>query len=129
MTFRNYITLDGKKFRTQQKAWTPVDTQPGTARRTLADETDITFGSSAYLTWMGEVEAPVALTPAEIAAGWGTYADLISIRHRKALVPFEDHYGASYAVGIFGSFPDRSFLPVWDDPTNVIFVPVKLVEA
>ncbi|HZW04401.1 MAG TPA: hypothetical protein VFF68_10765, partial [Anaerolineaceae bacterium] len=71
MTFRDYITLDGLKFKTPQKAWRPVDNNPSTLRRTLAGDADATFGPAAFFTWEGEIEAPPVAS-----VGWGTYADL-----------------------------------------------------
>jgi hypothetical protein len=125
MAIRNYITLDGKQYKTPAKTWEPTPTRPATVRRTLLGRGDATFGANSWREWRGEVEGPVT-SPGAL---WGTLGDLRASLVKRQVLAFEDHYGNSCSVVALGPFAERSIMNVWDDPENSIFLTVALVEA
>jgi hypothetical protein len=121
----NYILLDGKRYATQTKAWTPTVDKPNTIRKTLAGELDVTYGPGAFEEWIGTVEAPV--TP--ISSSWGSIQDLRATLLKRASVEFEDHYGIQrWDVHCIGPFKERSLSPMWDALSNIWFMDVKIVK-
>ena len=67
----NYIVLDGNKYKTNAKNWTPAPQKAGSVRLNLDGTLDATYGSGTLLRWEGEIMVPVTA-----AAGWGTIAQL-----------------------------------------------------
>jgi hypothetical protein len=55
----NYIILDGKKYKTPAKRWSPVYGKPATVKTTLMGVVDVTYGPGFYNEWQGEIEGPV----------------------------------------------------------------------
>ena len=62
----NYITLDGQKYKTNGKAWTPATTKAGSVRLNLDGTLDATYGAGTLLRWEGEIKVRVT-----IEAGFG----------------------------------------------------------
>ena len=55
----NYITLDGYKYKTNGKAWTPSGVKAGSVRLNLDSTLDATYGSGTLLRWEGEIKVRV----------------------------------------------------------------------
>jgi hypothetical protein len=119
----NYITLDGKKYKTPSKLWQPYGDKPATVKKTLLGATDITYGPAVFKEWRGQIEAPVTAED----ASWGTIDDLRTTLAKLEHVTFADHYGAGYMAHVLGPFQERSLASKWDSPSNVIYVQVRIV--
>lgn len=120
----NYITLDGYKYATNANKWEEVTFKPATVRYTLSGNLDVTYGDAAPREWLGEILAPVTAR----GEGWGTITTLKATLVKKSAVTFVDHYDYSCDVHCVGEQRGRSLMPRWDDPQNVFFMPVRLVE-
>jgi len=120
----NYITLDGKKYKTIHKQWTPGSDKPATLRRTLLGSLDVTYGPGTFNDWQGKLEGPV--TP--IDGSWGSIADLRLTIVKLTSVSMTDHYGVTFTVHILGPFQEESRSPVWDSASNMIYVKVRIVK-
>jgi len=119
----SYITLDGKKYKTVHKQWTPGGDKPATLRRTLLGSLDVTYGPGTFNDWQGKIEAPV--TP--IDGSWGTITDLRTTIAKTSNMSFTDHYGTSYTVHVLGPFQEESRSPMWDGSSNAIYVKMRIV--
>jgi hypothetical protein len=120
----NYITLDGKKYKTIHKQWTPGSDKPATVRRTLLGTLDVTYGPGTFPDWQGKIEGPV--TP--IDSSWGSIADLRLTIVKMTSLSMTDHYGVTSTVHVLGPFAEESRSPVWDAATNMIYVKVRIVK-
>jgi hypothetical protein len=121
----NYITLDGKKYKTPGKVWNPTVNKPTTVRYTLLGAIDGTFGAANLCDWDGEIEGPV--TP--IDGTWGSIGDLRATLAKLSALSLIDHYGATYTVICQGPFREQSFMNMWDSPSNHIAVTVKITKV
>jgi hypothetical protein len=120
----NYITLDGKKYKTIHKQWTPGSDKPATLRRTLLGSLDVTYGPGTFNDWQGRIEAPI--TP--IDGTWGSITDLRLTIVKLTSVSMTDHYGVTFTVHILGPFAEESRSPVWDGASNMIYVKMRIVK-
>jgi len=120
----NYITLDTKKYATPANNWHCITRKPNTARFTLQGDLDVTYGPAVPVYWEGEIIGPVTAR----ATGWGTIANLRTSLAKQESLNFTDHYGSSYTVHSIGDLQERSLSNKWDDPTNVLYISVKLVK-
>lgn len=121
----NYITLDGKKYKTPSKQWQPVSNKPATVRNTLLGEIDATFGSAAIDEWQGQIEGPV--TPTD--GTWGAITDLRTSLRKNIQLVMTDHYGVAYDVVVFGPLKEESLMPMWDSPSNIIAVTARIIKV
>lgn len=117
----DYITLDGKKYKTPAKTWQPVDNKIATARITLQGALDVTYGPASLREWHGEIEA--AVTP---QAGFGSITDLLTSLAKRQILSFTDHYGTAYSVDVSGQMARRSMTPKWDGYSNKWYVQVAI---
>ena len=123
----NYITLDGKKYRTPSKYWTPVEDKPATVKMTLNGTVDVTYGPHTFFEWRGQIEGPV--TPDD--TNWGTIEDLRTTCAKTTSVKFRDHYYPTHSeidVHVLGPFQERSLSTMWDNASNRIYVTVRIVK-
>jgi len=120
----NYITLDGKKYKTIHKQWTPGSDKPSTLRRTLLGSLDVTYGPGTFNDWQGKIEGPV--TP--IDGTWGSIADLRLTIVKLTSVSMTDHYGVTFTVHILGPFQEESRSSMWDAASNMIYVKMRIVK-
>ncbi len=74
----NYITLDGQKYKTNGKTWTPVPTKAGSVRLNLDGTLDATYGSGTLLRWEGEIKVRVTTE-----TGFGTIDQLRTSLQKK----------------------------------------------
>src|SRR5512133_1431823 len=94
----NYITLNGKKYKTQSKNWFPITNTPSTLRLTLNGGVDVAFGPTSITEWQGTVE--IEATP---PAGYGGYADFVTAAEARTTLTFQDHYASTtYNVYLLG---------------------------
>jgi len=119
----NYITLDGYKYRTMAKDWTPIVNVPTSFRMTLSGKSDAAFAAGDIKQWAGTIEARV--TPED---GFGSIDDLIASVLKRSPLSFTDHFGASYQVIVYGPMKQTSISPKWDGASNVYRIPVTLME-
>lgn len=123
MAFNAYITLDGKQYATLQKDWEPAYTNERSVRHTTLGVADVTFADGDIDTWEGTIVAKYA-SP---AAGYGTYADLMTSLKKKQKLSFTDHFGTTINVVAIGPFKQRASVPDWSVAT--FYVKVTLVKA
>lgn len=122
----NYITLDSKKYYTPFGVWSPpVINKPSTVEITSDGTTDVTYGPASFLSWEGDIEAPVTAP----ATGFGTVSDLSTSLAKRQTLAFYDHYNTQYSVHAIGPFHSRSISPKWDSASNVFLITVNLVQA
>jgi hypothetical protein len=121
----NYISLDGLKYYTPNKYWSPVEDKPATIRQTLLGATDVTYGPAVFCEWRGQIEGPV--TPKD--GTWGSITTLRTTIAKMVAVAFVDHYGTGMNVHALGPFQERSLSPRWDSASNSIYVTVRIVKA
>jgi hypothetical protein len=117
-----YVVLNGKRYVTLAKQWTPTFAKPMLVRQTLLGETDATYGPGVQRGWAGEIKAPVEAPSAE----WGTITDLMAAIGTLAAVPFVDHYGEACSVHLTGPGAMRSLHNMWDAASNAFYVQVLL---
>lgn len=119
----NYITFDTLKYKAPHLKYAPLRNKPATERITLSGASDVTYGPSTILEWMGEILAPV--TPED--TGWGDIDDLrVSLAKREPLALI-DHYNVASTVYALGPHGEISFAPVWDAASNEFHVSVRFV--
>ena|SRR5271157_2549424 len=121
----NYITLDGKKYKTPGAVWSPTVTRPTTIRYTLLGPVDATFGAANLCDWVGDIEGPI--TPTD--GTWGSITDLRASLAKLMAINLIDHYGISYTIVCQGGYKETSFMNVWDDPSNHINISVRLTKV
>ena len=119
----NYIILDGYKYATVANNWNPIKDKPSTVRYTLSGNLDITYSSASPVSWEGEIAGPVTARDVD----WGTIDTLRASLAKKVALDYQDHYGDTYTVHSVAEEKQRSLMPVWDDPNNVIYIQVQLV--
>jgi hypothetical protein len=118
-----YITLDGKKYKTPQKSWTPTELKPATVRVTLLGAMDATYAPATILVWQGEIEVPFQTSE----SGFGTISDLETSFRKRQLLSFQDHFAvATYQADVSGQMVKRSNTPKWDGTSNKFFVVVTI---
>lgn len=120
---RNYIILDGKKYKCPWKAWQPESSVPSSARILLDGTMDVVYGEADVYVWAGEIEAPVS--PED--ASWGTPSSLRTSLRKHTTLAFTDHYGTAYTVKATGPFKERSLGPMWDGESNIIYISASLM--
>ena len=99
-------------------------TKPGKLRKTLAGDTDVTYGPAVTDAWAGNIWAPVSAS-----GDYGTIVDLRATIAKLESVGFTDHYNVAHTVHILGPFRQTSLTPVWDSNLNRWKVTLKLVKA
>jgi len=119
---RNYITLNGKKYKTQSANWTETEVNARQTTRLASGKGDVTFGGSGYFMWTGTLIAPVVAE-----TGWGTKDTLANAFRKKTKLAYEDHLGTAYEVAIGSRMEKRSQLPDWDNVENVFHVFMEIV--
>lgn len=120
----NYITLNGKRYKTNSDTWTPPTQQrPVQVKKLWSGKNDVTFGPASIVEWSGDVIAPVVPDGPE----YGSVVDLRTAYSLLQPLSFIDHYGVSYTVVLAGSIAERSKTPVWDGASNSFLVPIILV--
>lgn len=118
-----YITYDGKKYRTLQRSWRHKEPKPATARLNLNGDLDVTYGPTTYHHWNGEIVGPI--TPDD--GTWGSYSDLITSLKKTVAVSMSDHYGTAYTVHSIETPEEDPFSPGWDHASGVFYVNVTIV--
>lgn len=119
-----YITLDGKKYATLHKDWTPGQDNARVVRMTSLGAADVTFASASMYEWEGTIVAKY--TP---ETGYGSYSDLMTSLAKKSLLTFIDHLGNAHNVVAFGPFKPKCTIPNWDSPSASFHVNVKLTKV
>lgn len=119
----DYITLDGKKYKTLFRSWRQTTPKASSERVLLSGALDVTYGHASYKLWTGEIEGPV--TP--IDGSWGSVTDLRATLAKVVGVSLTDHYGNTYTVHQIGPPQEDPFSPKWDGASNVIYFNVHLV--
>lgn len=119
----NYMTLDGKKYKTLAKDWQPMYDIPKTVRPLLNGSWDATYGLAEPMEWIGTMS--IEVTPGD---GFGSLEDFHITALKKTAIVFIDHIGTPYNVILFGPFRPRSFTAMWDAPSNCYHFPLKLVK-
>lgn len=122
----NYISLDGKYYFTPFGRWSPpLINKPSTTKVTSDGSTDVTYGPASFLSWEGDIEAPVTAP----GSGYGTVSDLMTSLAKRQALTFYDHYNTQYSVHAIGPFQSSSMSPKWDSASNIFLVTVNLVQA
>jgi hypothetical protein len=101
-----------------------------TARNTGPNDSTLNI-AIAHGTSVGITNTPTSYnTSAGRATSSGTITDLRATLKKKSVVAFQDHYAQStYQVHLLGPFPERSLTPKWDDPSNKLYIQVRIVKA
>ena len=118
----NYITLDGKKYKTNANDWEFRPMNPRTFRSTLSGSTDSTYGPVSLFAWAGSIVVPV--TP--IDAGWGGITNFKATINKQEDLTLTDHYGTAYTIMIMLSGMN-SLTPKWDGAENEIHYAVEMM--
>ncbi len=119
-----YITLDGKKYATLHKDWSPTQDNPRSIRHTSLGAADVTYATGTLFVWEGTIVAKY--TP---ATGYGSFADLMTSLAKKSSISFTDHLGVNQNVVATGPFKPKCDIPNWDSPSASFQVPVKLTKV
>ncbi len=119
----DYITLDGKKYRTTHKQWQPIIDRPVVIKKLLSGTRNVTFGPAMKPIWQGAVRA-VASSP---ETGFGDIDDLRTTYEKLESISFTDHYGNNYTVVLDRRVNEASFTPKWDAPSNKFEVNLTVV--
>jgi hypothetical protein len=119
----DYITLDGKRYRTAAESWEPNEERPLIIRRLMSGNTNVTFGPATFTGWRGVV--CVDVTP---AANFGSVDDLRATYRKRQSLSFTDHYGTNYTVVIDRAVNEKSLSPVWTAVDNVFRLNMSLVK-
>jgi hypothetical protein len=119
----DYISLDGKKYRTTHKQWQPMIDRPVVIKKLLSGSRNVTFGPAMKPIWQGAVRAPVTTSE----TGFGTIDDLRTTYAKLSTVAFTDHYGTSYTVVLDRRVNEASFTPKWDGNENKFEVNLTVV--
>jgi len=119
-----YITLDGEKYATLHKDWSPTQDNPRSIRHTSLGVADVTYSSGMLYVWEGTIVAKY--TP---AAGYGSFSDLMTTLAKKASLSFTDHLGSSHIVVASGPYKPKCDIPNWDSPSASFQVQVKLTKV
>lgn len=121
----DYITLNGKRYKTPSTNWAPVYNKPSTVRYTLLGAADATYGPAMGYEWQGEIEVPYSAT-----APWGSLSDFQATLALMTSCSFIDHLGTSYTVHVVGpQFRQRSLMSMWDSNSNKFYIPVRLIKV
>jgi hypothetical protein len=120
---RDYIILNGLKFRTAAENWEPNEERPMVIRRLMSGGSNVTFGPSTFTGWRGTVLVDVTPAP-----DFGSIDHMrITYRLRQAL-EFLDHYGNEYQVVIDRGVGEKSISPMWTAVDNVFRINLSLVK-
>lgn len=121
---RDYIILDGKRYRTAHPEWEPVDECPVVVKRLLSGGTNVTFAPTTFISWAGVVTVDVgAQSP------FGTIDEFRASIRKRAVLTFVDHFDASHSVVIDRRVGGKSLSPVWDATDNVWRMSVTLLKV
>lgn len=129
MAFRDYIVLNGYRYKTPARSWKPTTERPATARLTLMGNLEATFGAGALKKWEGTIAA-VHGEEAPGPADGTLYGNIFTLRQalqQRSLLMFNDHYGDGYQVVSMGPFDETMLHNVWNALTNKYYVRVTLV--
>ncbi len=118
----NFITLDGKKYKTSANNWLEIENSPRQHKRLLSSAGDISFGVNTFLAWKGDIFVDVS--PTDIL--YGSFDDLQTTFRKKSSLTMIDHYGVSRSVVMGGTMEKRSILPDWADPSNEFHISVEI---
>jgi len=121
----NYITLDGKKYKTRAEQWQPIVGKPAQVRYNLDGTTDATFGPATPNEWVGQILGPV--TPD--GEDWGDIDDLRTSLAKTTALTMVDHYSVEYSVLSLDGFMAESRSVMWDAETNEFRVMCRLVRV
>jgi hypothetical protein len=105
----DYITYDGKKYKTVAKNWQPQHHKPVTARYMADGMLDVSFGNGVIKTFKGEIVAD----PNETRVGYGKSSDLETSLDKLQNVIFIDHDGNSHTNTVCKGYKRRSLSPNW----------------
>jgi hypothetical protein len=119
----DYITLDGKQYRTAHETWEPNEERPMTVRRLMSGGTNVTFGPNTFTGWGGTVMADVSAV-----APFGTPTDLRTTYKKRSALSFIDHYGNSHSVVIDRRVGEKSISPMHDAPDNTFRMNLALIK-
>ena len=117
----NYITLDGKKYKTTAKSWKPSVIIPNTIRFNLDGSLDATFGPATIYQFDGTIMAPVTAP-----TGYGSVDNLRASLQKRQILTFIDHYNTTYSI-VSTNYTEYSLSPKWDNTTNEIGFAVQLI--
>ena len=104
-----YITLDGKKYATVQKNWSPASQKSVTIRPLADGDMDVSFGNGNIRSYKGEIVAVAD----ETRTGWGTSSDLVTSLDKMQVLTLIDHNNNTYNCVCQG-WKHRSLTPKWD---------------
>jgi hypothetical protein len=121
----NYVTLDGHRYKAVFGQYAQARSKPARARKNLAGNTDVTYGPSVTIAWVGEFVVPVTASGSD----WGNAADLRTTYEKMENLTFTDHYGNSHTVVMLGELSEDTMLPVLDSALNRFIFKVNLVKA
>jgi hypothetical protein len=118
----DYITLDGKRYKTTKKSWTPETVTPMQSKDYLNGDLNATFGATSLLMWEG-----VIIAPSTAPTLFGSIKDIDKTLVKRETVSFTDHHGTTYAnVHLIGPFAKHSLFPNWDVAGNPIYVSITI---
>jgi hypothetical protein len=129
MAFNSYVVLDGYRYKTLAKGWTPATARPATPRLTLLGEMEATFGAGALAKWEGLIAVPHGETTILPADGtlYGSIYTLRATVRKCQVVPFTDHNGTLYSEAVLiGPFDEQTLINIWNNPSNKYYVRLQI---
>lgn len=119
----NYITLDGRQYRTAADSWEPNEERPMVIRRLLSGGSNVTFGPATFTGWRGIVVVEVGAQ-----APFGAIDEFRATYRKRQALTFIDHYGDTYSVVIDRAVNEKSLSPMWTATDNVFRINLSLVK-
>ncbi len=129
MAFFTYIILDGYRYKTLAKGWTPQTLRPATPRLTLLGDMEATFGAGALAKWEGLITVPHGEVPINPSDGtqYGTIYTLRNTLKKSQQVAFTDHNGKVYSEAVLtGPFNEQSAINIWNSASNRYLVTLQI---
>ncbi len=129
MAFYTYIILDGYRYKTLAKGWTPQTLRPATPRLTLLGDMEATFGAGALSKWEGMISVShgeTDITPAD-GTQYGSIYTLRRTLKKSQQVSFTDHNGITYSEAVLtGPFNEQTAINVWNSSSNKYYVSLQI---
>jgi hypothetical protein len=115
-----YITLDDYRYATNAKNWKMSILPPASPQLLLNEEFDVTFGPNTWYIFTGELVVHMA---PEHYIDHESRGSLLAKTNSLILT---DHYGSNYRIVAIGPFPERGISPMWESPSEIMYVSVQL---
>jgi hypothetical protein len=119
----DYVTLDGKRYRTAHDDWAPNEDRPMVIRRLMSGSQKVTFGPATFTGWSLTLMADVGAQ-----APYGTPDDLRTTYKKRTVLIYLDHFENEHDVVIDRRVGEKSLSPKHDAPDNTFRMPMTLIK-